>query len=264
MNLYRIFTVFFGLLIAAPTVILNAHGYDIAFWLRDDTTTAAAAPEIVPPIDRPELRALFSADDLNQTRYVEVTEIIPPDALLQPQETTPDPALLPLYAAARAPARLIPYCDEVVRSIGTLCDVLHTHTHETREGKLALTGQLAFLPDFDMGSPFDMEDGAITEVSVALPHSGDLLPPNEADTRVAGMQQAAAICAALKDAYGNCVLTGVMFKVEELWITDLEALPAGTNPQRLAVEARFAVFAAPGALDEDRLQQHIQTLRDPA
>lgn len=265
MNTWRILTVFFGLLITAPVVILNANGYNIALWVNKEVPAPVIEPveTITPPRDRPEVQAMFATDQLTNARYVEITEIIPHEALLAAQEPVPDEKLLPLYAAARAPARLIRYCDEVVKTIGIACDLIHSDTRDNRDGKLELTGQLAFVPSFDIGNPFDMADGALIEGSITLPHQGTLLPPNEPGTRTAAMDQATQICAALQADYGNCVVSGLMFEVTELWITDLEALPADTNPQRLSVQARFTIFADPAKLNATNLQARLEQLIGP-
>ena len=266
MNTWRILTVFFGLLITAPVVILNANGYNIAFWVKKEPTTPVVAPveTIIPPRDRPEVQAMFATDQLTDARYVEITEIIPHEDLLAAQEPMPDEKLLPLYATARAPARLIRYCDEVVKTIGLACDLIHSHARDNRDGKLELTGQLSFVPSFDIGNPFDMADGALIESSIVLPHQGALLPANAPNTRIAAMEQATQICAALRADYGNCVVSAMMFEVTELWITDLEALPTGTNPQRLSIQAQFTIFADPTELNTTDLQARLAQLISPA
>ncbi len=264
MNLWRVLTVFFGLLITAPTVILNANGHNIAFWVQEEPETVPTPQAITPPRDRPEVQAMFAADTLTQARYIKITEVLPPAGILKAGEAAPDDTLFALYAAARAPSRLISYCTEVIATIATTCDVIHTETRENQEGKLELTGQLAFAPSFDMGDPFKLADGEMVQASVTLPYEGDLLPANEAETRTAAMGYAAEMCENLRDIYGNCMVSMVSFEVNELWITDLEALPAGTNPQRLAVQASFTIFADPAELDEAKLAKRLEDLINPA
>lgn len=271
MTLWRVLTVFFGLLVTAPTVILHANGYNIAFWIDSKAVTETTASEasatpsdpLIPPRDRPEVKALFTTNELTGARVIQITEVIPADDLLLPGEVAPDDTLLPLYAAARAPARLIRYCTDVIATIGTACDVVQTQTHENQNGKQELTGHLAFIPAFDAGNPFDMTDGVVVEASIDLPHDGDLQPANDADTRKAAMEQVTTLCTKLRDIVGNCAVAQVTFTVHELWITDLEALPAGTNPQRLAVQARFAVFADKAGLDETGLLALLHDMTGP-
>lgn len=274
MILWRVLTLVFGLLITVPTVILHANGYNIAFWVDEEADTLAD-PEaileeailevaITPPAERPEVQEMFGPDTLSQARYIKITEVLPPEEILQTDEAVPDDALFALYAEARAPSRLIDYCAEVVATIATTCDVVHTETHETQTGKLELTGQLAFAPSFDMGDPFKLDDGTMVQANVTLPHEGNLLPANEAETRTAAMAYAAELCLKLQTDYGNCMVSMVAFEVNELWLTDLEVLPEGTNPQRLAVEAGFTVFADPAQLDEAKLAERLEELTNPA
>lgn len=273
MTLWRVLTVFFGLLITAPTVILNANGYNIAFWVDDaarvtttanvEQSTALPAP-IVPPRDRPDVQAMFTTENLTAARVIKITEVIADTDLLLNGEAMPDDTLLPLYAAARTPARLIQYCTEVIATIGTTCDVIHSEAQQNQNGKWELTGHLAFIPAFDTGNPYDMEDGTFVEASIDLPHDGDLLPANDAATRKDAIAQIKSLCIQLREVVGNCAVAQVTFAVNELWITDLEALPPGTNPQRLAVQARFAVFADTTGPDEAGLLELLQNLTGPA
>ncbi|MDX8351570.1 hypothetical protein [Cognatiyoonia sp. IB215182] len=207
-----------------------------------------------------ELHALFTHEETNAQRVVTVSEIIEPTDLLDPGEPAPDPVFLPLYAEARAPARLIRYCADVLAALGTQCDILHSSAELNREGKLVLTGRLGFRPDAELGDPSLVTDGRLIAASIALPHTGDLHPPNDPAARIAAMQQAQAFCDMLRAEYGNCVLTRTDLAIEELWITDLEVLPAGTNPQRLIASATFRVYANPATLDRVGLRKRLEDL----
>ena len=75
------------------------------------------------------------------------------------------------------------------------------------------------------------------------PYNGDLRPENAAATRISYVQQAQDACDALHSRFGNCALARIDFNIYELWLTDLEILPEGTEPQRLEATARFTVYA---------------------
>ena len=88
-----------------------------------------------------------------------------------------------------------------------------------------------------------------------LPYEGDLRPPNDAETRARYLMAAQALCDRLRERYGTCVLRRVDFNMRELWITDLEALPPGTNPERIEAFVSLTVFADRSTLDMDQLLQ---------
>ena len=273
----RISFLIFLLILGLPVVALNFGGLNVAGWINQQaeqfvptTVTTATAPEETAPQDpfqwlndRPELRDVFIPNELTKARHVTVEKVLSPDELLTFGEQEPDQAFLELYAAARAPAQLIPYCAEVIATIGQSCDVIYSQAKENREGNWEMRGQLAFIPVAELGDPSTVENGQLLSTRVQLPYSGDLRPPNDADTRAEMLLQAQAVCDALRDTYGNCVLTRVIFDVHELWITDLEALPAGTNPQRVEAQAEFAVYADPMQLDTNAFADRVDALVNP-
>ncbi|MDX8347183.1 hypothetical protein SLH49_04205 [Cognatiyoonia sp. IB215446] len=271
----RILAFCIGLVVILPMVALNKWGFQMSMWVNKEVSrneamldgaaeVPAATPMPTSPLawlrNRSELNALFSRDEINPQRVVTVTEIIDPADLLAPGEAGPDAVFLPLYAEARAPAQLSRYCADVLSALGGRCDVLSSSATINREGKVVLTGQLGFRPDAVLGDPSQVSDGQVISGSIRLPHSGDLRPAYDQAARVAAMQQAQAICDALRAEFGNCVLTRTELNIEELWITDLEVLPAGTNPQRLIASATYKIYANPATLDRTRLGTRLQDL----
>lgn len=266
MNALRFIAFAVVLLILTPVIALKVWGINMIPWamsaLDPDEAVLTDAPEAQPipqsPLtwsrDQASLRDTFSVDALTTERIVSITQILEPQELVGPNTAIPADVFLPLYAAARAPARLIRHCDEILQTIGTKCDVIHSDSHQNRDGKIVLSGRLAFVPAADLGDPSTVENGALTSATITLSHEGDLLPANDATARAAAMQQAQGICDDLRMQFGNCVLSRVDFEIEELWITDLEILPAGTNPQRLRVSASFDLYADETVLDQDRLR----------
>ncbi len=272
----RISFLIFLLILGLPVVALNFGGLKVSDWISERSASFAPPATAVESVeaqpedpfqwlnDRPDLRDIFIPNEMTQARYVAVQKVLDADELLEAGEQPPDDTFLELYAAARAPAQLIPYCTEVIQTIGTSCDVILTQTRENREGKWVMDGRLAFIPAAELGDPSGVENGQLLSARAVLPQDGDLRPPNTPETRAAMLAQAQAICDRLRDELGNCVLTRVSLDVHELWITDLEALPAGTNPQRLEATAEFTVYADPLSLDANGFADLVAGIVNPA
>lgn len=276
----RVSFLIFLLILTLPVVALNFGGLNVGGWISEraaqfapalpEQTVTEAEPQVIPedPFqwlnDRPEVRDIFIPNEMTAARYVKVEKVLPTEELLGSGEAVPDEGFLALYAAARAPAQLIPYCAEIIETIGTSCDVVHTQSRQNRERNWVLDGRLAFVPAADLGDPSLIENGQLVYARATLPHTGDLRPPNDAETRAAVLAQAQAVCDVLRDQIGNCVLTRVTFNIHELWITDLEILPEDTNPERLEAVAEFTVYADPLQLDADGLDALVATLVNPA
>ncbi|MFO8126786.1 hypothetical protein [Yoonia sp.] len=273
----RISFLIFLLILALPVVALNFGGFNVGGWISErtdqfmpQTAVPAAEAEAAPedPFqwlnDRPDLRDTFIPNEMTQARYVTVEKVLSAEELLNDGEQAPEDAFLGLYAAARAPAQLIAYCAEVIATIGTTCDLTHTQTRENREGKWVMNGRLSFIPSSDLGDPSLVENGQLLSARAVLPQEGDLRPPNNAETRAAMLSQAQTLCDRLRDEFGNCVLTRVSLDVHELWITDLEVLPAGTNPQRLEATAEFTVYVDPMQVDATGFADLVAEIVNPA
>ncbi len=271
----RILSFCIGIIIMLPMIAVSLWGFNMTQWVNNEVARndailndAAVIPDAMPmptnPLDwlrsRADLRDTFTRDEITSDRIVVVQEIIDDTDLLRPGETLPDPVFLELYANARAPARLIAYCPDVLSAIGTACDVLRSEVRENRNGKLVLTGHLGFRPVAVLGDPSKVQEGVLISGRVELPYSGDLRPANEPASRIKAMQDAQAICDQLRRQYGNCVLSRVSFDIDELWITDLEVLPPGTNPQRLRTSATFKVYADSATLDHLSLMEQLHEM----
>ena len=275
MNILRIIAICLIVVLAVPMIIISLPGDETAP-AADIVMTSNAAAEVVEvaaptatpePLDpaawlqsRADLRDAYSTTELNGDRIVVIEEIITQAELLNAGEATPSDTFRDLYLAARAPARLIQYCADIVQTIGLKCDVIHSDTRENAQGKLELTGHLAFVPAAALGDPSQVTDGAVVQGTITLSDEDDLKPANEQSTRTEAMERAQNMCDMLHADYGNCVLTRVTFDVEELWITDLEVLPAGTNPQRLQTSATFQVYANRGTLTQSQLVTQLREM----
>jgi hypothetical protein len=275
----RVIMIVLGLLIAAPFIALNIWGLQMTQWVNAVTAQNEAAingdtDEIAIPAmptnplswirDRVEVRDTFSTDTITARRFVTIVEIVTFEDLLTPGEDMPDEALHKLYATARAPARLFTYCAEILATIGNTCDVIYTDVRLNRAGKYELSGRLGFVPRAEFGDPSNVDNGEIVNGRVTLPYEGDIAPANDAVTRQSVLQEAQAICDKLRAELGNCVLSRVTLDVRELWITDLEALPAGTNPQRIEASVGFAVYADKTVLNDRGLREMLENMVNPS
>jgi hypothetical protein len=122
---------------------------------------------------------------------------------------------------------------------------------------------LGYVPRAVFGDPSGVENGEIVTAHVQLPYEGNIGPANDAATRQSVLQEAQAICDKLRADLGNCVLSSVELDVRELWITDLEALPAGTNPQRVNASAGFTVYADKTVMNRHGLREMLDKMVNP-
>ncbi|WP_108815470.1 hypothetical protein [Loktanella sp. Alg231-35] len=268
-----------GLLIATPFIALNVWGLQMTLWVDEVTAqneavlNGNAEDVIIPPMPetppswirgRAEVRDTFSTEAINARRLINIEEIVAFEDLLTTDEDMPDEELHALYATARAPARLMAYCTDVLATVGTTCDIVYSSVRLNRTGKYELTGRLGFVPRAEFGDPSAVQNGEIVTARVPLPYEGNVGPANDATTRQAILLQAQALCDTLRAQLGNCVLANVTLDVRELWITDLEALPAGTNPQRLEATVGFAVYADETALNRRSFQDMLDQMVNPS
>lgn len=274
----RIAVIVIGLVIAAPVIALNVWGINMSLWINEmtaqnesvlngETNVSVLRNMTSSPMawlrGRADLAEVFATDEITDARSVTVAQILRIDDLFVAGETAPSEVFVPLYAAARAPARLSTLCEDVIASIGTACELVHSEVRRTRLGNVELVGRLAFIPAAPLGDPATVNDGALLRASIPLPFTGELRPANDAQTRRALMLQAQGICDQLRDRFGNCVLGRLSLDVRELWITDLEVLPEGTNPQRIDATASFIVYADNTVMDSSSLRDVLTELVDP-
>ena len=253
-----------ALLVAAPFAAYQIWGFDLRVWAQEfigsedepEVTVVEEVEEVeeevVPAVpvgprdwmaDMPQMQALFTPDEITSERYIEVEELIEPEELLLSGETLPEENLIPIYAAARTPGRMIDYCTEVLDTIADNCDVIRSEVRDNRDGRLRLLGRLGYTTPIPLGEPAPLESGVFLSARVTLPFQGELRPENEPNARIAAILDAQNICETLRTRFGNCVLSRVDFTINELWITDLEVLPEGTEPQRLNTTAHYTVYA---------------------
>ncbi|WP_342068760.1 hypothetical protein [Yoonia algicola] len=266
----------FLVILFAPVIALNVGGFNIGKVL-SERATATSSASLMPNLmrdqatpdqsawlnARPELRGIFNPDERTPARVITIEEIVSTEDLFLDGEAIPQNSLIALYAAARAPARLSGYCTEVIATVGLSCDVIHAETHQNGKGDWVMTGQLAFVPAADLGDPAVVTNGQIFSTTALLPYPGDLRPENATASRAGMLTQAQDVCDTLRKQFGNCVLTNVTFEVSELWITDLEVLPAGTNPMRVEATAEFTVYADEMTTDQNSFAEQVAAVVNP-
>lgn len=275
MKVLRIIIAIVVLGVAIPLVAVNVWGVQMTFWVieqtrQNDTSLADGTPPASMPLpasplqfmrDRGELQDTFGTAALTDRRIVEVTTIIAAEDLLAQGEAMPDPSRLPLYAAARAPARMALHCEEVVAAFATTCDVARTSTNVLDDGRIEISADLAYIPAAYLGDPAQIANGAFfTTVARfhTMPDAGK--PVFDAEARLAVMQQAQDLCDALRDSFGPCVVGRLQLATAELWITDLERLPEGTARQRLSATAVVKVYANKDETTDDALREMVAVL----
>ncbi|MEM8536783.1 MAG: hypothetical protein AAGF56_02865 [Pseudomonadota bacterium] len=232
-----------------------------AVGLSTDPASASDIELIFRP--NPVLRDAFTVDRITADRTVSAQVILDRDDLTSAAEGRVDFDLIPLYAAARAPAILSPLCDDMVADFASACALRDAQVTTNRNGDLLFTGEFGFVPTASLGAITPVENGQLFRTRIDLPYEGTLAPSNDADGRKAVYAQAQNYCDRLREQIGNCVVSQIAFTVSELWITDLETLPPGTNPQRVETEVEFTVFADPATLSQERFAEIVADLVNP-
>jgi hypothetical protein len=209
---------------------------------------------------RSTVQDTFDTDGLNGLRTITVTQVIAAEDLLSSGEAMPDPSRLPLYAAARAPMLMIAHCTDVVAAVGKLCDVTRTRADLLDDGRISMEATLAYVPAAALGDPGRVSNGGLFTASVVLDDTTTQRPAFTTSNRRAAMQKAQALCDALRADLGNCVVSRLQLDTQELWITDLERLPQGTDPLRLQATVTVTVYANRAEMTEERLQDILHGL----
>ncbi|TNF21057.1 MAG: hypothetical protein EP318_08355 [Rhodobacteraceae bacterium] len=79
---------------------------------------------------------------LSDERFVSIELEMPFAELLAAGEPIPDPVFREVYAAARAPSRLIRLCAEVLDTLAVTCDVAKPRARVKDDGRTTLQGNL--------------------------------------------------------------------------------------------------------------------------
>lgn len=158
--------------------------------------------------ERGEFRKKFSLTELTTERRVQLRVVVAPEEILGTDEAMPDPSLLPLYAMARGPAFMQRYCSEVLADLGSACAADHFETRMLKTGEIRMDVSLNYLPKYDMGDPSGIENGEFFNAIVGLTNNEEEIPTDEAG-RIAMFAKARDICAAVRERFGNCIVSSV-------------------------------------------------------
>jgi len=273
---WRLGAALVSLIIFSPIIVLNVWGVRMSFWanevteFNDNARTGGAKTMQAPPMptspmdwfrNRAELKSTFSPDGLNKTRTVTVYASVTIDDLLAAGETAPEQVYEPLYIEARAPAYLMQFCQDVLATIGTECVVNNTNTNQAKDGTFSMSGDLRYLPSYDLGQPEKQDGAKLLSVGAELDgQSTEDLPVNGAVARQDYLNRSASICAALTAEYGNCVVSNIKLMTYELGDRALSSLPEGTEPERLDARVRFSVYAPDTPDTFDALRARVEEL----
>ena len=190
------------------------------------------------------MNATFNPSELTKGRYVLYKIEKPFEVLLQSGETAPDPAFNEHYAEARAPQTLVSPCPEVLQKLATKCDVAETSATISRDGMVRLSGQLQYVPSYDMGDPSAVRNGKLISANARLVEQHDLR--NTPENRALMFERALHICAEVRTLLGNCVISAVRFD------TSLRG-----EVETLNARASFDVYADSTQYRRDSLQAEV-------
>lgn len=197
-----------------------------------------------------KLQAVFSSDTLTNEREVTIHRNVPFESLLAPGEALPTPEFHHLYAAARAPALLEPYCAEILQHLALKCQLTQTSAFVDR-GRVSVTGKFSYIPAFELGDPDSVENGTVLETGYFdifndyKKPAGSKRLPNSLEGRAQGMARAMEMCGHIRAQFGNCVIRDI----------SLNSAHYGIEKNALLVTAKFVTYA-------DKNQYREKTFED--
>lgn len=259
-----------SLVVMAPIIALNVWGARMSIWGAQmqganqaimNGETDVQIPELpfssvlslVRGVrDRAELARVFNPTELNKSRTVSFTDSVSLDDLLLPDEAAPAADSRQLYANARAPRYMMRHCEEIFASLGQRCQVISTDVSEEQNGRFTLRASLAYVPDYDIGTPANAEGAEMLRLYIRAPNifEKQRITIDTYQNRVMYLLVAEAACAAVRAQYGNCVVGEVSLRSTEL--SDWERGKLGDVPAGRAFDAvfRIRVFAPKAASGE--------------
>lgn len=189
--------------------------------------------------NRSELNETFSTDELNHRRKVSYEISVPFVDLLNPGEAAPDEVFRDVYASARAPARIMAFCPELLETLALRCDVTGTSARIDRDGTARIEGDLVYLPAYRMGDPSTVQNGDVFSARARLSQHED-----SREGRAGAIGQALTVCDALRETFGNCVLTSLSAR---------KRLDGSSDPY-----AEFTVYANKAEHNRDTVRQEVE------
>lgn len=193
--------------------------------------------------NRSELKETFDSHELNMRRYVGVEFRVPFEEILAPGEAMPTEDLRDLYAMARATGRIFPLCAELLDALATRCDSVGARGRVLNDGTATLEGNLLYVPAYDMGDPSKISSGDVFSGHARLTDIGAV--DATAEGRAEVISRALMVCDALREVYGNCVISRLSFG------------PADRNGQFKSTGS-FSVFADKSQHSRDTVRSTVE------
>ena len=277
MNKWRIATIIVGLIIASPLIALNYWGFQMSMWTGkvvaandaaiNGETESLEIPAIpTSPLDwlrgKVDKSKNFDTEGLNSGRRITVSERIEFADILNDGEQPPEDEFKPLYVEARAQQFLSSYCYPALASIATRCAVRTSETRQNRDGTYTVSGDLTYVPNYDLGKPQTTKGGGFVRVHNAFDRSVKRLDlPEYSDaSKSAYLTEAKNVCARIKIQYGNCIATSINFSVVDV-SNDLDrANIVGQAAKRLRASALFEVYTLDNREKRDELDAFVTDL----
>lgn len=261
-----------GVVVMAPILVLNVWGLRMSFWVTQVQVANQAAQNgdtdvqfpdlpfssvlsVISSVrERAEVARAFNPTELNKTRIVRFTDSVSLDDMLLPDEAAPVAEFRQLYANARAPRYMMRHCEDIFASLGQRCQVISTVVSEEANGRFSVQAALAYVPDYDIGTPANAEGAKLLRLYIRAPY---IYPEQRVsiDTyqnRVLYLLVAEAACAPVRVQYGNCVVGEASLRSSNLSDWDrgkLGDVPAGRSFDAVFRFRVFAPKAAEGAIE---------------
>ncbi|PRY78222.1 hypothetical protein CLV80_104187 [Yoonia maritima] len=189
--------------------------------------------------DRAELKNTYSEDELNGERTVSYSVSLPFSEIMKPGEEMPDEAYYDLYAIARAPQFLSEYCVEILGNFAKSCDVGRVRGEVNREGVATMQGELNYIPAYDYGDPSTVENGDLVRARVTILDRYESERPNSPETRAEVLAAAITLCEAVKQTFGNCMITDINLRPHTNYRDEAEMLSATASITILADKTQY-------------------------
>lgn len=264
---WKIALLLLGIVVMSPIIALNVWGIKMSLWANDVQEANRAMingePNVEMPEvpfgavfsflegveDRAEIERAFSLNELNNTRIVNIRNILSIEDVLQPDEAPPAPEFALLYVSARAPQYAQKLCEEVFASLGRRCQVLKASVPLVRNGRYYVSARLAYLPDYDMGEPAPAENAELLEIRVSAPfmYPAIRINVNTPENRVLYLNSAKAVCERVRAQFGNCIVGKAILTGFELSGSELSQLGDTPADSKFDAEFWFRVYAPKGA-----------------
>ncbi|MDV7141392.1 hypothetical protein R3X27_01715 [Tropicimonas sp. TH_r6] len=222
-------------------------------------TADGTKPSLLSWLGAPRPAERKASQKLTREHSVSVYEFVRIEDILAPGEVMPDPVFHKLYVTSRAPMRMIAYCDDVIETIGLLCDVGAPNVRDWGDGRYEITARLYYRPSFDMGERKLVRGGGWQTGTVDLGgnrRSDDTAPIYSTGNRRAALERVRDICGKLVAQYGTCVPASIKFNRAGYFGAESEE-----KETRMSVSVNVNVYA----MQSEKSYREIQAaIRDAA